>query len=376
MAWVRVLVSRGVAPSGAEPRKRSGPRVSRTTALGEDQGRAGGPPLPCARRGWLPPASDSPTTDPKHLPFLEHDRAVDSLSPHIDGRIDRYVQELVGESRAFVTGLFDHGCVRVNGEPASDGSRRLQAGDIVAVRYEADRRYAPKPPRRAVARGFDVVFEDEHMLVVEKPPELLTVPTPAGESNTLMDRVAAYVRAQDKKLGAWVVHRLDRGVSGLLVFGKSREIAEALQEQFAARKPEREYQALLAGSLPRDAGTFESRLVTAANLTRYSTRTAREGELAITHFRVILRTAEVTHAVLRLETGRRNQIRVHCAEAGHPVLGDPRYRPDLSCGPLWRTKRMALHAATLGFAHPRTRAMLRFASELPVEMAELLKRLH
>lgn len=310
------------------------------------------------------------------MPFLEHDRAVEPLSPHIDGRVDRYVQELTGASRSFVTGLFDHGCVKVNGEPASDGSRRLQVGDHIAVRYEADRRYAPKPPRRAVARGFEVSFEDEHLLVVDKPADLLTVPTPAGESNTLMDRVAAYVRAQDKKLSAFVVHRLDRGVSGLLVFGKSREIAEALQEQFAARKPEREYRALLAGALQREAGTFESRLEThAASLQRYSTRERGRGELAITHFRVLSRLREITFAGLRLETGRRNQIRVHCAEAGHPVLGDPRYRPDLACIPLWRAKRMALHAATLGFAHPRTREMLRFESELPTEMAELLAKL-
>jgi 23S rRNA pseudouridine1911/1915/1917 synthase len=310
------------------------------------------------------------------LPFLEHDHAVDSLSPHVDGRIDRCVQELVGASRSFVTGLFDHGCVLLNGEPTGDGAQRLRAGDKVAVRYEADRRYAPKPPRRAVARGFGIVFEDEDIVVVEKPADLLTVPTPAGESNTLMDRVMAYVRAQDKKLGGWVVHRLDRGVSGLLVFAKSSAIAETLHDQFAARKPEREYHALLAGALRRDEGTFQSRLVThAASLQRYSTHHPDRGELAVTHYRVLARSSELTHAVLRLETGRRNQIRVHCAEAGHPVLGDPRYRPDLACGPHWRAKRLALHAATLAFGHPRTGERLRFSSPLPTEMAEILKKM-
>lgn len=308
------------------------------------------------------------------MPFLEHDCAVDPQSPHVDGRIDRCIQELVGASRSFVTGLFDNGCVRLNDEPETDGSRRLRAGDRVAVRYEADRRYTPKPPVRAVARGFTVIHEDDDLLVVEKPAELLTVPSPAGETNTLMDRVAAYVRSKDKKLGAWVVHRLDRGVSGLLVFGKTLEIAEALREQFAARRPEREYEALLAGALPRDAGKFESRLVTAKNLTRYSTRSEREGELAITHYRVVSRLPGFTHVAVHLETGRRNQIRVHCAEAGHPVLGDTRYRPDLACGSFWRWKRMALHATTLGFEHPNTHEPLRFRSELPAEILDFSKR--
>ena len=151
-------------------------------------------------------------------------------------------------------------------------------------------------------------------------------------------------------------------------------IAEVLHEQFAARKPEREYQAILSGNVVQDAGRFESYLATGKNLSRYSTHNDRRGELAITHYRVLGRPPGFTHVAVRLETGRRNQIRVHCAEVGHPVLGDPRYRADLACGSFWRFKRMALHAATLGFEHPKSRTMMQFESKLPIEMQEFLKR--
>ena len=151
-----------------------------------------------------------------------------------------------------------------------------------------------------------------------------------------------------------VVHRLDRGTSGLLVFAKNPRIASELRDQFRVRKAEREYAVLVAGTLEQQQGTFTTRLATTKGLQRYSLGPGQkggdqEGERAVTHFRVQQRLQGATWVTASLETGKRNQIRVHFAEAGHPVLGDERYRADLAHHPAWTAKRLALHAAVLGF---------------------------
>ncbi len=292
-------------------------------------------------------------------------------SPLVGQRIDRLVQELVGLSRSQVTGLFDHGCVLVGTAVCTQPGQRLAAGDRVEVKYDPNQRYHPKPkPRRNL--GFEIVFEDKHLIVVNKPAELLTVPTVRQETNTLQHKVAEYVRHVSKGKDALTVHRLDRGVSGLLVLGKSQEVVRRLKDQFAASKPEREYVAIIAGHMPEPQGTFESLLATDKDLNRFSTDDEEIGQLAITHYRVISQLADTAIVQVRLETGRRNQIRVHFAEAGHPVLGDGRSRPDLSAHPRWPHKRLALHARLLGFEHPTTAQPLRFEAPLPQEMERFL----
>jgi 23S rRNA pseudouridine1911/1915/1917 synthase len=147
-----------------------------------------------------------------------------------------------------------------------------------------------------------------------------------------------------------------------------------LKDQFAANKPEREYIALVAGRVQAEQGTFESLLATDKDLNRFSTDDESIGQLAITHYRVISRHEGATLVQVRLETGRRNQIRVHFAEAGHPVLGDPRYQAELARHPYWRHERLALHARLLGFDHPVTADPLRFESSLPAEFERFLKQ--
>ncbi len=220
---------------------------------------------------------------------------------------------------------------------------------------------------------FSVVYDDDHVVVVEKSPGVLTVPTPRGETNTLVQLVRRHVgRGRRYPPRLEVVHRLDREVSGLLVFAKSAEAAATLRADFAAHRPQREYIALVAGSLPADRGTFESRLITGKSLQRYSTDDQGKGEAAVTHYQVERRLAGATLVRVRLETGRRNQIRVHFAEAGHPILGEDRYHPEQARHPRWRARRLALHARLLGFAHPVGGQPLRFESPLPAEFARFL----
>ncbi len=305
------------------------------------------------------------------MPWITRQAVVNAKSPHVGGRIDRLVQELAGGTRAHVAGLFDFDCVLVNAQPTRETWRRLVEGDRVQVRFEEGRRYHARPRPRA-HRGFAIVHEDRELIVVDKSPELLTVPTERNEPYTLAYRVNEYVRRTKSGKGAFPVHRLDRGVSGLLVFGKTKEISDLIRDQFAARKPERKYVAIVAGHLAKPAGEFRSFLATDKSLNRYSTDDEEIGQFAATHYRVVESLGDTSLVEVRLETGRRNQIRVHFSEAGHPVLGDPRYRPEAARHSDWPYKRIALHAQTLGLTHPISEEVLRFESQLPGEMVRFI----
>lgn len=286
-------------------------------------------------------------------------------------RADWIVRDLTQLPREQVAGLFDHYCVKLRGAVCSHPFERVKEGDRLEVEYDPQQRYHTKkrPPKEI---GFEVVFEDEHLIVVNKPAALLTVPTPYRERDTLIGRVTAYLRHANRRGEAFVAHRLDRGVSGLLVFGKSLEISMKLREQFELRKPQREYVAIVRGVLTSHEGTFRSYLATDSNLNRFSTDDTEAGQLAITHFRTITTLDDATLVQVWLETGRRNQIRVHFAEKGHPVLGDPRYHSRLAEHPRWTARRIALHARSLGFTHPVTGEPFRFECELPREFVDFI----
>ena len=173
---------------------------------------------------------------------------------------------------------------------------------------------------------------------------LLTVPTRRQETNTLQHKVEAYVRHVRKGRGALCRPSARPRRFGIARLRQNAEIVRQLKDQFAASKPEREYVAIVAGHVQQKQGTFESLLATDKDLNRFSTDDESIGQLAITHFRVVAHLDGATLVQVRLETGRRNQIRVHFAEAGHPVLGDPAMSRT-SPHPRWPHKRLALHAA-------------------------------
>jgi 23S rRNA pseudouridine1911/1915/1917 synthase len=288
------------------------------------------------------------------------------------GRMDRVVRSLTGRSWSDVRGLIHRQCVAVNDVVVTDLDAVVMAGDRVQVRYDPGQRYHA-PTEQRDSSSLRIVFEDAHLIVVDKPALLLTVPTGKGEKHTLAGVVTEHLRRKNPRAAAGVVHRLDRDTSGLLVFGVTRRATAALQTQFRERKPLREYLAVVAGRVAADSGTFQSRLGTTASLQRYSVdEEGEEGEEATTHYVVQRRVPGATVVRATLETGRRNQIRVHFAEAGHPVLGDERYRPDLARHSLWKARRLALHAARLGFDHPVTGARLEFTSPPPLEFGKFL----
>ncbi|WP_437203092.1 RluA family pseudouridine synthase [Planctomicrobium sp. SH664] len=294
-----------------------------------------------------------------------------AVTPEQGGRLDQLVRELTGRSRSEIRGLVSQGCVKVNGRICSAAGSTVAPGDVVEIIHDPQTRYQ-EPTRPRDDPAFKLIYDDEYLLVVDKAPSVLTVPTDqGGRERTLLEAVDQMLR-RSRQGRAAPVHRLDRGTSGLLVFGKSEQIARELQDQFKVRKAEREYAAILSGNLQQAEGTITSRLGTTKRLQRYSVRPGEPGELAITHYRVAQQLQRATYVRVQLETGRRNQIRVHFAEQGHPVLGDQRYRVDISQHPRWRAKRLALHAATLGFEHPRTGELLKLEAPLPREFERFL----
>ncbi len=222
----------------------------------------------------------------------------------------------------------------------------------------------PRPQR------FRIVYEDPHLLVVDKPAGLLTVPVPGTRARNLQDLLNRYLESQ--KRTARAAHRIDRYTTGLVVFAKGRRAWEGLVAQFRAHTPERVYLAVVRGRLEEDAGTLRHRL----ELTRDGFRqrvVERGGTLAVTHYRVLERFADATLVEVRLETGLKNQIRVQFRAAGHPLVGDRHYAWEEE----GRTRlgRQALHAWKLGFDHPVTGKPLRFESPLPRDLEALLRRL-
>lgn len=267
--------------------------------------------------------------------------------------------------------MFDHGCVSINGEPCDNTATLVAVGDVVSIRFDPERRYREKK-KQWDDRTFTVSFEDDHLIVVDKSAGTLTVPTDREEINTLVDRVSVYLSHSRNKRQAWLVHRLDRDVSGLVVFGKQEQIATLLIQQFKQRKPQRVYTAIVAGLVDGDEGTFTSHLATGKSLDRYVTQPSPTTELAITHYRVLRRMSDTTHVEATLETGKRNQIRVQFADAGHPVLGDPRYNTEEAIHPRWIRKRIALHARSLGFEHPISGEAIQIESALPSAIEKFL----
>ena len=205
-----------------------------------------------------------------------------------------------------------------------------------------------------------IVFEDESIIVADKPEGLLTMATASERSKTAYVMLRQYLNSKRPPEQLFIVHRLDREASGLLVFAKSVEAKERLQDQFKDHSAGRRYVAVVEGSVKADDFTIRSYLTENAAYRVYSTKNSRVGKLAVTHVRALKRSPKHTLVEVRLETGRKHQIRVHLAENGHPIVGDKNYGS--RANPI---RRLALHGAHLEFRHPMTGKLMRFDSSPP-----------
>jgi 23S rRNA pseudouridine1911/1915/1917 synthase len=205
-----------------------------------------------------------------------------------------------------------------------------------------------------------IVFEDDSLIVADKPAGLLTMATEREKEKTLYAFLRAYLNGKRPPEKLFIVHRLDREASGLLVFAKTMAAKEHLQNQFKDHSAGRKYVAVVEGRVKENDFTIRSYLAENAAYRVYSTPDAKAGALAVTHVHTRKRNSKTSVLDVQLETGRKHQIRVHLAEKGHPIVGDRNYgsRSD----PL---RRLALHGATLAFTHPRTAKRMTFDSPYP-----------
>ena len=303
------------------------------------------------------------------------------------------------QSRTSVKAMLSRGRINVDGETVTAFDHPLVEGSVVTIlpkaipmtigiKEEAD--YALKKA------GVEVIFEDEHIIIVDKPSGMLTVSAPGkkAKGDTLYSLLNSYVktsaRAQRKidrlkgqrpdhsLVKIWIIHRLDRETSGLLVFAKDERTKDIMQSRWKDLVEERMYTAFLEGELPKEKGSIQSYL--SENPKSLKMRSSEietpDSKLAISHFRVVgVVTArgrvQWSKVEFRLQTGRKNQIRVHAEDLGHPIAGDERYGAVTD-----PAGRLALHASTLIFKHPYTGKIMSFRSELPPEFNRLEQKTH
>jgi len=300
-------------------------------------------------------------------------------------RLDRALAVLIPTlSRERLKALINAGQVsRSASDPAMlvrDPAKKISGGDAFTVAIPAP----TIPDALAQDIALTIVFEDDHLLVVDKPAGLVVHPAAGNLDGTLVNALLHHCAGRLSGIGGvarpGIVHRIDKDTSGLLVVAKTDPAHEALSRQFAAHVVERLYTAVVDGAPSPPAGRIEGALArSAANRQKMAIVAAGRGKHAVTHYRSRVPLVGATVVECQLETGRTHQIRVHMATIGHPLLGDQAYgqmrgnqREVLK---ELNFKRQALHAATLGFVHPVSKEKLSFNSKLPRDIVDLIGRL-
>jgi len=300
---------------------------------------------------------------------------------HAGWRLDRALAAAVPTlSRERLKALIRSGAVETAGHAIRDPATKVRGGENLSVVVPE-----PKPAHNAPQDiPLTVVFEDEHLLVVDKPAGLVVHPAAGNLDGTLVNALLHHCAGQLSGIGGvarpGIVHRIDKDTSGLLVIAKSDVAHEGLARQFAAHSIDRRYLAIVSGVPKASHGIVDAPLArSATNRKKIAIVEGKRGKRAVTHWRrlEVLRDAALVEC--RLETGRTHQVRVHMASLGHPLVGDPVYgRSGKTHGKLLKElgfHRQALHAAELGFTHPVTRSRLSFSSPMPPDMQELFNAL-
>ena len=295
-------------------------------------------------------------------------------------RLDRALADATGLSRERVKALLGEGRITLGGQAVGQASLKPEAGTAFAIAVPE------AAPAEAAAQDIPlvIVFEDAHLVVVDKPAGLVVHPAAGNLDGTLVNALLHHCAGQLSGIGGvarpGIVHRIDKDTSGLLVVAKSDAAHEGLARQFADHSIERAYMAITAGVPTPLAGTVRGNIGRSdSNRKKMALVGDNRGKHAVTHYKVLEPLDGAALVECRLETGRTHQVRVHLASIGHALLGDPVYgRTPARLRPLLSRigfQRQALHAAVLGFIHPITGTALRFESPVPSDMRELLREL-
>jgi 23S rRNA pseudouridine1911/1915/1917 synthase len=298
-------------------------------------------------------------------------------------RLDKWLAEAAPElSRSRLKTLIEAGEVSLDGATIVDPSTRVKPGQTAAVRIPEASAAEPQPQPLPL----DIVYEDEHLIVIDKPAGMVVHPAPGSPDRTLVNALLFHCGGSLSGIGGvrrpGIVHRIDKDTSGLMVVAKSDAAHHGLSTQFSERTLERAYYAIVWGTPLPSQGEVEGNIGRSPSNRQKMAVVKRGGKPALTRYRVLRRCLGGGAALIecRLATGRTHQIRVHMAHIGHTLIGDPlygnRYRrkgvPPALAPALESFPRQALHAYLLGFTHPLTGKTLRFVSPMPKDMEDLL----
>lgn len=277
------------------------------------------------------------------------------------GLLDFLFASMPQRKRTSVKELLKHNQVAVNGIPTTQFNQELHQGDKVEVNLTREFRIFSN-------RRVKIVYEDDDIIVVEKGYGLLSMGTDKVKDGTAYSILRDYVKWKDPRNKLFIVHRLDRDTSGLMMFAKTIEAKEAMQHNWNNMVISRKYIAVVEGLVEQDSGIIRSYLVENSQMEVYSSPEPVEGgEWAVTRYKVLKRGKGHTMLEVELDTGRKNQIRVHLKDLGHPIAGDRKYGARASI-----IHRLALHAQTLRFAHPHTRRDMDFSTQIPGSFFKLV----
>lgn len=266
------------------------------------------------------------------------------------------INKKIKTSRNATKSVLTRGQVEVEGKTVTQHNYKLKPGEQIKISANK------KIQRNSALIGVQVLFEDNDIIIIEKEAGVLSVAAKNTAELTAYQQLSAYVKEENPQNKIFVVHRLDRDTSGVMVFAKNTEAKRTLQDNWKERVKKREYIAVVEGKIKQPEGKIESFLKENKAYKVYSSPRDNGGKKAITNYRLIQKNEQFSLVSVSLETGRKNQIRVHMADIGHPVVGDKKY--GAVGNPL---KRLGLHAAALAFLHPVTDKLLEFHSTVPKE---------
>jgi 23S rRNA pseudouridine1911/1915/1917 synthase len=272
------------------------------------------------------------------------------------------LEKLPHKNRNNIKTLLHDRHIWVEGRVQTKYNYSLQPNQRVEVRWT-------RGSKENVYRGLNILFEDAHLIVIEKQEGLLSISANNKESQTAYNTLSAHVKKQHPSNKIFIVHRLDRDTSGVMVFAKNERVKALLQESWEPTTKERTYIAVAEKPFKEPAGTIRSYLNESKALIVYSSQNPDQGQLAITHYEVLKQNADFALLKVNLETGRKNQIRVHLQDLGHSIIGDKKY--GAVTNPI---ARLGLHAWVLAFVHPITHEKLRFETTVPKKFLELFSR--
>ncbi len=294
-------------------------------------------------------------------------------------RLDKALAEVTELSRARIQALIADGHVRIGGKAETSTKAKMSGGEQFEIRVPP----TVEPEAQPQDIALNVVFEDAHLIVVDKPAGMVVHPAAGNPDGTLVNALLHHCKGQLSGIGGvarpGIVHRIDKDTSGLLVVAKSDTAHEGLAKQFKDHSIERRYLAVCGGHLRNPKGTISTRIGRSdANRKKMAVldKNSSRGKHAVTHYKLLKKLKFASLIECGLETGRTHQVRVHCASIGHALLGDPLYgRTPTELRKVLKDlgfERQALHAASLGFEHPVSGEWLEFGSDLPEDMQELI----